>query len=52
MLTFADTDVQKAAWAKFKDSPEWKKLSGDPQYKETVSNITNLELKPTSYSQV
>jgi len=52
MLTFADTDVQKAAWDKFKDSPEWKKLSGDPQYKDTVSNITNLELQPTSYSQV
>ena len=52
MLTFPDTDAQKAAWDKFKGSPEWKKLSGDPQYKDTVSNITNLELKPTSYSQV
>jgi hypothetical protein len=52
MITFPDTDAQKAAWDKFKGSPEWKKLSGDPQYKETVSNITNLELKPTSYSQV
>jgi hypothetical protein len=52
MLTFADTDVQKAAWDKFKGSPEWDKLKNDPQYKDTVSNITNLELKPTSYSQV
>jgi len=52
MLGFADTDAQKAAWDKFKGSEEWKKLSGDPQYKDTVSNITNLELKPTSYSQV
>ena len=52
MITFPDTDTQKAAWDKFKSSPEWKKLSGDPQYKDTVSNITNLELRPTSYSQV
>ena len=52
MLTFPDTDAQKAAWAKFMGSPEWDKLKNDPQYKETVSNITNLELKPTSYSQV
>jgi hypothetical protein len=52
MVSFADVAEQKACWAKFINSPEWKKLSGDPQYKETVSNITNLELKPTSYSQV
>ena len=52
MITFPDTDAQKVAWKKFVDSPEWKKLSGDPQYKDTVSNITNLELRPTSYSRV
>jgi len=52
MVCFNDTDEQKAVWDKFKASPEWKKMSSDPQFKETVSNITNLELKPTSYSQV
>jgi len=52
MITFPDTDAQKTAWAKFIGSPEWDKLKNDPQYKDTVSNITNLELKPTSYSQV
>jgi hypothetical protein len=52
MITFPDTDAQKAAWEKFMGSPEWDKLKNDPQYKDTVSNITNLELRPTSYSQV
>lgn len=52
MLTFADTDAQKAAWGKFMSSPEWAQLKGDPQYKETVSHITNLELQPTGYSQI
>ncbi|MBL7134102.1 MAG: NIPSNAP family protein [Phycisphaerae bacterium] len=52
MLAFADTDAQKAAWGKFMSSPEWSQLKSDPQYKETVSHITNLEMQPTSYSQV
>lgn len=52
MLSFEDKDAQKAAWAKFLGSPEWKKMSGDPQYKDTVSRITNIELTPTEYSQV
>jgi hypothetical protein len=52
MITFPDTDAQKAAWEKFMGSPEWDKLKSDPRYKDTVSNITNLELRPTSYSQV
>ena len=52
MLGFDDEATQKAAWAKFMAHPEWKKMSGDPQYKDTVSNITNLVLKPTAYSQV
>jgi hypothetical protein len=36
----------------FRVDPEWKKLSGDPQYKDTVSNITDIILKPTPYSQI
>ena len=52
MLGFDDDETRKAAWAKFLADPEWKKLSGDPQYKDTVSNITNLVLKPAAYSQI
>ncbi len=52
MLTFADDDARKAAWKKFLAAPAWKKLRRDPQYKDTVSKITNLMLNPTAYSQV
>jgi hypothetical protein len=54
MVGFTDTDAQKAAWDTFRQSPDWKELSSRPEYakKNLVSNITNIVLKPTSYSQV
>ena len=52
MLGFDDEAAQKAAWARFLAAPEWDKLKNDPQYKDTVSAITNLILKPTPYSQI
>jgi len=33
-------------------TPDWKKLSGDEAYKDTVSNITNLVLRPVEGSQI
>jgi hypothetical protein len=52
MLVFADLAERDKNWAVFSSSPEWKKLSADPAYKDTVSNITDIILKPTSYSQI
>jgi len=52
MLGFDDEAAQKAAWAKFLAHPDWDKMKNDPQYKDTVSTITNLILKPTAYSQI
>ncbi len=54
MLTFADMDERTRAWAAFVADPEWKKLSSTPGYTdpEIVSNITNVILSPTSYSQI
>jgi hypothetical protein len=52
MLGFADEDAQKAGWAKFQQDPGWTTLKNDPKYKDAVSNITNLILKPTAYSQI
>ncbi len=52
MLGFDDEAAQKDAWAKFLAHPDWKKMSGDPQYKDTVSNITNIILKPAACSQI
>ncbi len=54
MLAFKDMDEQKAAWKKFVSHPEWKRLSGMPEYsdKAILSNITNLQLVAADYSQV
>ena len=32
--------------------PEWTKLKADPAYADTVSNITNLILRPAAGSQI
>jgi len=56
MLGFADMEESKANWKKFGGDPEWKKLSKMPEYMDKVilrkNGITNLFLKPASYSQV
>jgi hypothetical protein len=52
MIGFDDADAQKAAWKKFMAHPDWRKISRDPAYRETVSRITNLVLHPTAYSQI
>lgn len=52
MLVFDDLVDRDAKWKVFGGSPEWKKLSSNPEYKDTVSNITDIILRPTSYSQI
>jgi hypothetical protein len=54
MLSFPDLAEMDAKWNAFSSDPEWKKLSGSPRYnfEPIVSNITNLILTPTSYSQI
>ena len=52
MLCFEDMKQHDTAWDTFRAQPEWKALSGDPQYKDTVSNISDIILKPTGYSQI
>jgi len=54
MLTFADMEERTRSWAAFVADPEWKKLSTTPGYTdpEIVSNITNVILAPTAYSQI
>jgi hypothetical protein len=52
MLVFADDEAREANWNKFKSSPEWDRLKSMSVYKDTVSGITNIFLKPTSYSQL
>jgi hypothetical protein len=52
MLVFDDMTDRDAKWKVFGDDPEWKKLSGNPEYKDTVSNVTDIILRPTPYSQI
>jgi NIPSNAP protein len=54
LLVFPDEAGRKAAWDKFRDDDEWKKLKAMPEYadKEIVSRITNKILTPTAYSEI
>ncbi|MBN2592485.1 MAG: NIPSNAP family protein [Sedimentisphaerales bacterium] len=52
MLVFDDLTDRDAKWKVFGGDPEWKKLSSDPEYKDTVSNITDIILRPAPYSQI
>lgn len=52
MLVFDDMADRDKRWDAFGASPDWKKLSGDPQYKDTVSNVTDIILRPAPYSQI
>ena len=52
MLTFANMAARDAAWAAFGQDAEWKTLSADPKYRDNVSTITDVILRPTSYSQL
>jgi hypothetical protein len=54
MIGFPDLVERAKMWKAFGSAPEWKKLSGSPRYnfEEIVSNITNVILSPTAYSQI
>jgi len=52
MLVFENLADRDKKWDVFRVAPEWKKLSGDAAYKDTVSNITDIILQPATYSQI
>ena len=54
MLVFENMAAREKNWAAFVSDPEWKKLSTTPGYTdaEIVSNISNVFLRPTAYSQI
>lgn len=52
MLVFDDLADRDAKWKVFGGDPDWKELRSKPEYKDTVSNITDIILRPTSYSQI
>jgi len=52
MLAFPTEQDQKKAWDTFRSDPEWKRLSAAAEYKDAVSNVTNLILRPAAGSQI
>lgn len=52
MLSFASEQEQTKAWDTFRNDPEWKRLSKADEFKDAVSNVTNLILRPAAGSQI
>jgi len=52
MVTFPDMAARDRGWTAFTSDPAWKALSADPQYRDNVSAITDIILRPTAYSQI
>lgn len=54
LLVFDDMIAREKSWDTFRADSEWKKLSSTPGYTdpEIVTNISNVLLRPTPYSQI
>ncbi len=52
MLSFDHMQARDEAWATFIADPDWISLRDDPQYADTVSNISDIILRPTPFSQI
>jgi hypothetical protein len=54
MVSFPDISEIDVKWTAFRSDPQWLKLSALPRFSSEaiVTNITNLVLRPASYSQI
>ncbi len=52
MLAFQNMADRDKKWGIFGGDPGWKKLRANNAYKDTVSNITDIILRPAPYSQI
>ena len=50
MTSFENMADRDAHWKSFGSDPAWKKLSAMPEYKNNVSHIDIMFLRPTDYS--
>ena len=50
MTTYADMKSHDDHWVAFRNHPEWKRLSGLDEYKNSTSKTNAFLLHPTSYS--
>jgi hypothetical protein len=54
MVSFSDLNELNDLWSKFFSDPHWKKLTASKEFsfEPIVSNVSNLILSPTEYSQI
>ena len=52
MTVHQDMAAREKAWDDFRNSPDWKALSSNPIYANTVSATTVVFLRPAAYSQI
>lgn len=52
MIVHEDPQDVKKHWGAFFADPAWKQLSGNPSYKDNVSKVIDLFLRPSAGSQV
>jgi hypothetical protein len=52
LITFKNLEERDKNWAAFGADVDWKRVSADPKYANTVSNIRRVFLEPLPYSQV
>lgn len=54
MLAFDSMNEMNAAWRRFGQDPDWKKLRAIPEYSDDrlIRKITNVNLKPMASSQI
>jgi hypothetical protein len=52
MTVHQDMVAREKTWEAFRNSPDWKALSSNPAYANTVSATTVVFLRPAAYSQI
>jgi hypothetical protein len=52
MTSYENMKSNEDHWKLFRDHPDWKKLSGMEEYKNTVSHIDKWMCNPTDYSDI
>jgi hypothetical protein len=52
MTVHQDMVAREKTWEAFRNSPDWKALSSNPAYANTVSATTVVFLRPAAYSQL
>jgi hypothetical protein len=52
MTVHQDMVAREKTWEDFRNSPDWKALSSNPAYANTVSATTVIFLRPAAYSQI